>query len=74
MNEGWICPNCTRCYAPTVLECGVCNSFKGIPMLGLPVCNCGQYTAAVCPVHGYVSFPTTSGTISLEAVITGSGG
>ena len=25
MTEGWQCPKCSRCYAPTTAECAKCN-------------------------------------------------
>lgn len=25
MNQGWLCPKCSKVYAPWVKECGSCN-------------------------------------------------
>jgi hypothetical protein len=35
-HAGWKCPDCGRCYAPAVLECGTCNAFAANAQPSLP--------------------------------------
>ena len=59
MSDGWKCPGCGRCFAPTVRECDGCNSrvvsFKPPifpPEKEVPRClACGNYhpQGLACP-------------------------
>ena len=47
INQGWICPKCGRCYAPSVLLCSYC-----VP--ASPKCDAHECTCAIspkCAVH-----------------------
>lgn len=47
MSDGWKCPGCGRCYAPTMEQCPVCISVPHMPSPvyrdnpdRLPKCGC----------------------------------
>ncbi len=57
MNEGWRCPGCGRCYAPTMTECRYCGPDKATvtistPFLTEPGGAGGSVFGSNCPACG----------------------
>lgn len=50
--QGWECPTCHRCFAPTVLECSWCGKHGHMASrYYVPPCLCGTAGQSMCPVH-----------------------